>query len=371
MKKYFIFILALCFLACNNKGQDDFECITLSVDLEQPTLQFNDVFDSVELILLETSDSSLVVYPYEIIEHEGYYYIYDLHLEKTIVFDKKGKFVRQIGKKGQGPGEYTHLSSISIDKKNNVIHLVEPIGGFNDYTLDGKFLGRRQYPDAEDYQCIYHLDDCMAMWSFPSSNESDCLFIVNQETMEIVKTYYNMPVLTASRGFYYYQDKLYFHELIGSSRVYEVTKDSLALSYQWNFGNDNVNVYDLDLTFKDENRQVEYDLFWKYMKDGTVPYIKVGQAQNKDYYYACLRYQYKYDRGVFYRKRDGACFILGEESWNMPTNALVFTDDYMIILMNHNNYSHLIPFLSEADRNKIIALKEDDNPCLLKFYFRK
>ena len=107
------------------------------------------------------------------------------------------------------------------------------------------------------------------------------------------------------------------------------------------------------------------------MKDGTVPYIKVGQAQNDDYNYVCLRYQYKYDKSIFYRKNDGKYLIWGEEDWGMPTNALVFTDDYMIVLLKQNNYNNFKPLLSESEREKLDALSEDDNPCLLKLYFKK
>ena len=93
--------------------------------------------------------------------------------------------------------------------------------------------------------------------------------------------------------------------------------------------------------------------------------------KNDDYNYVCLRYQYKYDKSIFYRKNDGKYLIWGEEDWGIPTNALVFTDDYMIVLLKQNNYNNFKPLLSESEREKLDALSEDDNPCLLKLYFKK
>jgi len=342
----------------------------LYVDLNKSSLEYNDVFNDVEVIPLETTDSSLIVYPFEVIEHKGNLYIYDLHLTKVFVFDGKGKFLCQIGNKGQGPNEYSWLSSISIDRNKDVIHLVEPINKYLTYTLDGDYIEQKRYPDGNDYQCLYHFGNYIAAWSIPSSNESDCIYIFDSETMKILNKYYRGPALAVSQGFHYYKDKLYYHENMGNN-VYEVTKDSLKLAYQWDFGKENFVVSDMDLTFKDEKKEQEYDLFWRYMKDGTVPYIRASQAQNDNYYYVCLRHRYKYDKGIFYRKSDSKYLIFGEENWNMPTNALVFTDDYMIILLKQNNYANFKSFLPKSELKKLDALSEDDNPCLLKLYFKK
>ena len=107
------------------------------------------------------------------------------------------------------------------------------------------------------------------------------------------------------------------------------------------------------------------------MKNGTIPYLIINQGQNSKYYYACLRHQYKYDKNIFYRKSDGKYLVFGEETWNMPTNALVFTDDYLIILLNRNNYYNFMSILPDSEYKKLEAMTEDDNPCLLKLYFKK
>ena len=371
LSRCLLVLFVFCFLVSCNQKQSQLDCITLSVDLKQSTLQYEDVFSDAEVIPLETTDSSLVVFPARLIEYEEKFYLYDIHTVNALSFDHCGKFICKFGAKGQGPGEYTWLASISIDKKDNFIHLVEPIGQFHDYTLDGKYIQSRKYPDGKNYQSIYHVDDYMVTWSSPSNSQYDCISIFNSETMELMNSYNKGSALLKMEGFYSYGNKLYYFEKLEGNSIYEVTKDSLTKAYQWDFGKDNFDVYSLNLTFDDDNKKLEYPLFWEYMEDGTIPYIKVSQAQNKDYYYACLRYQYKYDKNVFYRKSDGKYLILGEKNWNVPTSALVFTDDYMIILLNHNNYENFKSFLPDSERRKLNALTEDDNPCLLKLYFKK
>jgi hypothetical protein len=306
----------------------------------------------------------------EVIEHNEHLYIYDIHTAKAFIFDDKGKFVRQVSRQGQGPGEYSWLTSISVDKKNDVLHLIEPVTRFHNFTLDGKYIETKKYPDGNDYQCLYHLGDYLVSWSHPTDSKADCILVLNSNTMEIVNSYDKGSELLQSGKFYSYNEELFFFKY-KENLVYKVTKDSLSSAFRWDFGKDNLKMHDLGLTYNDDNSQVEKDLLSKYTKDGTIPYLLVGQAQNDNYYYACLRHQYKYDKNVFYRKSDGKYLVFGEKSWNTPTNALVFTDDHMIILLNPNNYENFKPLLPEAERNKLEALTEDDNPCLLKLYFKK
>ena len=370
MKKLTIIILASYIMFGCGQKNIAIDSLTLSVNLNQSSLQFNDVFSYAEIIPLETTDSSLIVYPHKVIEHKRNLFIYDLHLTKACVFDHRGKFIRQIGRIGQGPGEYTWLQSISMDKKNDVFHLIEPIGKYHDFTLDGKLISTRNYPNGSVYHSMHHLDNYIVLWSPPIDNESHCLIIIDPQSMEIINTYDNGPKILQDGNFYTFNEDLFFFKY-QENYVHKVTKASLSLAFQWDFGRDNLKMYDLGFTYEDDNYQTENELYWEYMKDGTIPYLFVCQAQNNKYYYTCLRHIYKYDKSVFYRKSDGKYLVFGEKSWNMPTNALVFTDEYMIILLKQNNYENFKSILPNSEYQKLESMTEDDNPCLLKLYFKK
>lgn len=74
------------------------------------------------------------------VDNEGNIYILDRKESMIKVFDSKGKYVRTIGKKGQGPGEVNQPVGIRITPNNEL--LVEDV--FNQrlavFALDGKFL---------------------------------------------------------------------------------------------------------------------------------------------------------------------------------------------------------------------------------------
>lgn len=63
------------------------------------------------------------------------------------LYDKStGRFLRNIGKIGEGPGEYSYIYNAVIDEKNNRIYInsIEP--GILVYNLDGEFLEKINIP---------------------------------------------------------------------------------------------------------------------------------------------------------------------------------------------------------------------------------
>ena len=60
-------------------------------------------------------------------------------MERMFVFDREGRFVRSIGSKGRGPGEYIGIRTFTIDEKNKIIYIIDQ-STIISYDLNGKFL---------------------------------------------------------------------------------------------------------------------------------------------------------------------------------------------------------------------------------------
>jgi hypothetical protein len=50
---------------------------------------------------------------------------------------------------------------------------------------------------------------------------------------------------------------------------------------------------------------------------------------------------------------------------------LLITDDYMLAELSYEEKATVEPYLSEEDRVLLHRFKEEDNPYLLKLYFKK
>ena len=113
MKNTFIlFLIALSFVcsSCNRTPSVE-EPDVLKVELKETPVSVSDFFSKVEVIPLETSDSCLLARILRVRVSGDTTYIltqdYPTFRHITLMaFDKKGNYLRSIGRVGQGPGEY-------------------------------------------------------------------------------------------------------------------------------------------------------------------------------------------------------------------------------------------------------------------------
>jgi hypothetical protein len=105
------------------------------------------------------------------IDDIGNIYVFENRKCEVRIFDKKGKFLKKIGKKGQGPSEILSASDMVVDEKNNIIHILDrenlKILRFNqDGKLESEFKVKVDSPeqlfvDQQGYYLInnYFYDD--------------------------------------------------------------------------------------------------------------------------------------------------------------------------------------------------------------------
>jgi hypothetical protein len=82
------------------------------------------IFRKTKAILLEETDYAVIGNVYSMQVFDNYIFILDRHkAKKLFMFDKKGKYLRQIGSFGQGPGEYISISDFCLDTINREIYI--------------------------------------------------------------------------------------------------------------------------------------------------------------------------------------------------------------------------------------------------------
>lgn len=108
-------------------------------------IKLSTVAISVDSIALETLDNNLLFRILEIEHDQQSIFVADL--DAVSKFDRNGKFIKRIGSKGQGPGEYLNVTDIGLDNKNN--HLFVASGLSQKvicFDLEGKFLREAKTP---------------------------------------------------------------------------------------------------------------------------------------------------------------------------------------------------------------------------------
>jgi uncharacterized protein (TIGR03382 family) len=67
-------------------------------------------------------------------------YIVDYYNNRVLVFDPSGKFIRKIGKKGGGPGEFMAPTAMTINSDGNIVVNDIGRGGYSIFKTDGTFV---------------------------------------------------------------------------------------------------------------------------------------------------------------------------------------------------------------------------------------
>ena len=104
-------------------------------------VKLSDIASSVEYVRLETTDEGLVHYLMPNMMHRTSKYFIFGDRKNVMQFTRDGKFVRNIGRQGKGPGEYNYIRQVDVDEKAGKVYVLSTGRRFNVYDLEtGKFL---------------------------------------------------------------------------------------------------------------------------------------------------------------------------------------------------------------------------------------
>ena len=112
-------------------------------------LYMNDLVDSVQYIPLETTRESLIGSISQLAFFNETFFVLDADKAQALfAFDSTGKYLWKIARIGNGPGEYSSLSNLSIDYSKKQIHLLSlnPVMKVMTFDLEGKFLSEMKIP---------------------------------------------------------------------------------------------------------------------------------------------------------------------------------------------------------------------------------
>ncbi|MBC8343487.1 MAG: 6-bladed beta-propeller, partial [Bacteroidetes bacterium] len=90
---------------------------------------------------------------------EHYVVLHDSATQRVLLFTTDGKYLNDIGSRGQGPGEYSFVDcwtmKISPDEKHILLRLAWYSGIFNMYNIDGSFIKKCIIPPVRGREFGY------------------------------------------------------------------------------------------------------------------------------------------------------------------------------------------------------------------------
>ena len=109
-------VVAVVCLGCQRK---DSGMLSILIDASSDTQTYlSEIAEKVDEIELEVTDKSLIRQIHCVDILNNHYFIRHHVESEVLMFDFDGRFVKQVGQMGRGPGEYTALFQIAADREN-------------------------------------------------------------------------------------------------------------------------------------------------------------------------------------------------------------------------------------------------------------
>jgi len=213
--------------------------------LERKALaNLSDLASSVEYVALETQNECLVksVVQYRFTED----FIFVANVDHVLMFDRKGGFIRKIGKPGRGPGEIGGIRYLSVlEKERQVVVQTNWARKLYYFSFEGEFLYSAESPDVENIKVLSNGNQLI--YNSPTRGTEKYLFVLKDssgDTLSVVYNHYlwenrsrfsSMVYYHLYTPFYDYKD-LTSMKYIYSDTVYLNSGDSIVPEYIINMG---------------------------------------------------------------------------------------------------------------------------------------
>ena len=187
--KYYLPILFFLLSACSQTGQGDLLEIAIETNRDS-SLPLSEITDEMMAVELELTGESLInpdIISRIIITDNNIIVIATSIIQPTkpLVFNKDGKFIRSIGSRGQGPGEFNIILTVAFDEQSKRLFIVSAMPNkIICYDLDGFLLKESRYNSNWSIGDINYINGELFL---------DCMLFQNiEDNYKSVKTLYRM-----------------------------------------------------------------------------------------------------------------------------------------------------------------------------------
>ncbi len=388
----FMLLLSAC---SSNKSKVTDDVKEIPVDVHNISHNASSFIEKIEIVPLETNDSSLVNM-YKKVMYDRDMDVYAIYGKDQIIhtFSGDGTFIANSRKvKGDGPKEYDMAVDMKFNPYLKGIDLLNPYGKIYTYSLTFDFISKKEIKPEFFFDALMALDSDNYVFTTPAIwTNQEVTFANFKAKQQNIAKYSGMISSgnTMDKECFYKNGKKYYFIPKGINYYfYEIDgeKKKLVPIIYLDFGNSEISEKELPGCATGDRIKIEgskvahkRDDFMKGMQERSqylrksnyiTPLIKFF---NDDFVYVYFskgpsgyggHYIYNRKREKGFLLNDGKPFVM-QPCFGIVDNILMAVCDayYASRLVDTNLMS-----LDEVEKMK--NLKEEDNPVILKYYLRQ
>lgn len=145
-------------------------------------IKLSEFATDVEIIQLENIPKAMLG-NVEDIEFTKDYIFVKYWMHPVLEFSRNGKFIRNIGDKGKGPGEYKTCMKMSIDEKNERVYIHTDQSSIMVFNFDGEYIKTIRFPALGNFMnfWIWGRDSMLVSYFEPYLGNEPYVFIEYNE----------------------------------------------------------------------------------------------------------------------------------------------------------------------------------------------
>ncbi|WP_291580760.1 6-bladed beta-propeller [Bacteroides sp.] len=243
-----VIILSACHLSnVDNSQSGDLPSVvdfTVEVDDVSEQIDISPLIENdVKIVKLETTDECLISDIRQVDYVNGLIYIADKASQTVLIFDESGKYVGRVGKRGEGPGEYSRLGRFQV-VDSHIYIMDDAVRQLYDYDLKTRIGIKLDIDDNISFDSFYIMNGYLYLLSNNSSSFSIGSFNLFKYNMKTADVVYSLPFSEelsknhSTWGLLQYASR-YDDELLvmfaNNDTIYSVTSESVAPRYVYHF----------------------------------------------------------------------------------------------------------------------------------------
>lgn len=385
MRDVLFFSLVLLLCACSGKQNTEYlEIIPIKVN--KVSTDVSSFIEKMEIVPLETNDSSLfksyqkMVYSQEL----DLYAILDNNYN-VYLFSGDGKFVSSSEKvRGEGPGEYQLIVDMKFNPYLKTIDLLNPYGRIYSYDKLFNLVSLKDLEQKEEvFTHFMPISKDKYLFSPPPTRDAGNIYMADLTQKKTKKMNYDNVILSIinmdRETFYDINGQFYFIPKGINYYCYQVDtiKQELIPIIKFDFGKEEIEESTLPGAGRNEAEKAS-ELFAKQMderrfyleeSDHYLPLIKFF---NDDFAYVYF-IKHRKSSCFIYNRKTGESFLRRQDNpLRMPFHFAI-QDNVLLSIADPYDMSKYINenLMSKEDIAKVEALKDDDNPVIIKYYLER
>lgn len=367
-------------------------CKKISIPSKPSLLYLDSLISEYEFIPLETKSECLLMGIDKLLSDSSFIFILDKSSNSVFRFNSDGKFLNKIGSIGRGPGEYSEVYSITLNKDTKQIVLLDLLGRkLLFFGYEGNFEKSESmyylFSQFEFFQnqlilftskayntkvkqidlnqiIISKIDQTPLYRAFPYPNQQRTLFSFTTKK----------PLIKSSNEIYFHtilNDTIWQIDTTGFHAAFELEFQGRRKDYYQsiNVKKFNDNDYQKMLNSAEPYFFGDYQItkdfvFLSFSRDNRIwPLFYCRTTGNtKSGIYASPKKDSKFNSSILLHFALNPDYILGDESFCQVIEPYMMKS--MNLLEGKDN-------LSDKEKDLVNSLKEEDNPVLLKYKIKQ